>query len=291
MIKNQMRKTWDDYVKLTNEPIEKNIKISKLRELYTMGYPIPIEPHESSMLDGEYVEEDILKHFALDRTHHMVCHRGFPKKLQDLIYQWIYNKKYGNFNSFITSLNSDNKDNEFTDKIFLGEYASAKEAYYDMRNAIMDAPRSDHEIFAWRGMHGMGDLCMNAVKGTYIGFSRIMACSVAQEVSCDFARDGVMLLIELPENTPLLNLTCIKNSEPEFILPDRTVFKVVNRIPYNNFCKGIQCTELVHIRLVGIYTQDRSDFELYLDKDSPEEIRIDIVFLKSQYKNYVICNF
>lgn len=142
----------------------------------------------------------------------------------------------------------------------------------------MSAPRSDHTIFAWRGMHGMDELCINAAKGSYIGFSRIMACSVAQEVSCKYARDGVMLLVELPENTPMLNLTCIKESEPEFILPDRTVFKVVNRMSYKMLCNEVKCEELVHIRLVGIYNKDRSDFELYLDKDTPEEIRIDMVF-------------
>lgn len=278
-VMHPIRKTWNEFVNMSRDPsVDISFKISALRDLYVRGYPIPVEPHESSMLNSEGVDKNILRYFSLDRTQHESCHRVFSKRLQYLIYQWIYNKKYGDFNSFITSLNTSETGKVFDDKYFLGEYSSAKEAYEDMRRTIMTVPRTDHLIFAWRGMHGMDDLCMSAIKGTYVGFSRIMACSVAQEVSCNFARDGVMLLIELPVNTPLLNLTCVKGTEPEFLLPDRTVFKVVNRIPYKNFCKGIECTELVHLRLVGIYEKDHTGFEMYLDKESPEEIRIDMVY-------------
>lgn len=273
--KIEIRRVWNDFVGMSGD---RDAKISRLRELYLMGYPIPVEPHDTSMLIGDGVDEDILRYYSIDRSQHEMCHQGFSQRLQGVLYQWIYNENYSDFNSFITSLNMDGGDIGYDDREFLGEYQTGREAYEDMREAIMTAPRSDHVIFAWRGMHGMGDLCMNAVRGTYIGFSRFMACSVAQEVSCSFARDGVMLLIELPENTPLLNLTCLKESEPEFILPDRTVFKVVNRVPYKVFCEDIECNEMVHIRLVGIYSKDRGSFEEYLDKESPEEIRIDMIY-------------
>jgi hypothetical protein len=250
-------------------------KLELLRELYLKGYPIPVEPHPDSTLTSENIPQSILTHYSIERGLHKDYHSQLPDNMKKLIDRWIYGD-YSSFNRFISNYNNGIPDG-YNDKRFLGGFPDALQAYRSMREVIMNAPRRDNPVFAWRGLHGLDEFCANVTEGSYVGFSRFMACSVAQEVSCGFARDGLLLLIELPKKSPLFNLTYVKRSEPEFLLPDRMVFRVVKRFPYD-LCKEMNCDELIHIKLVGTYTQDKLSFEEYFDVDNPEEIRIDKVY-------------
>lgn len=279
-----MYQEWNDFIRMAEDAtVSREDKLDMLKNMYYNGYPIPVEQHELSRLDGRDIDEDILTAFSVKNQFHKSYYDKLSRKLKELISSWIYNAMYPNFNIFISELNDGKKETLSSTMIkigqtFLGEYKSATDAYKALRKAIMDAPRMDREVFAWRGMHGMEDMCINARRGSYVGLSRITACSVAQEVSCGFAKNGIMLMIELPPNSPFLNLTHAKNSEPEFLLPDRCVFEVIERKPYKALCDSITCNELVHVKLVGVYTTDRTDFEVYVGGKNIPEIRIDAIY-------------
>lgn len=267
---------WNKVTDQINDPgasMERKIEI--VRNMYLRGFPIPVEPHKFSTLRPNNVPLDILRYFSVDRQEHVDYYMKLSDKRKKLLDAWIYGE-YADFNKYISSYNN-GIPGAYDDRDFLGSYSTPFEAYADMRQIILDAPRHDKDIFAWRGLNGMDDFCANVTTGSYVGFTRFMACSVAQEVSCDFAGGGLLLLIELPKNSPIFNLTYVKKSEPEFLLPDRLVFKVVNRFPYD-MCTRIKCKELIHIKLVGLYSRDKASFEEYFDVDNPEEIRIDAVY-------------
>lgn len=243
----------------------------ELRKLYEMGVPVPVESHENTILDDKGINKTLLRSFSVNRDEHLVCHNAFDAKLQKLLKNWI-GTGYDAFNEYISRLNN-NEEEEFQDIDFLGDYTSGREAYMSLRKGIFDTPAIDHDVFAWRGV-GMSlyNVCNTLQVGDMVGFSRLMACSVAAEVSYAFA-DALLFLIELPKGTNLLNLTCIKNSEPEFILPDRCCFKLVNRIPFDedlllkNRLKGhaTLCTNIIHLKLVGIYNENKTGFEKIYD--------------------------
>lgn len=247
--------------------------IMELERMYNLGYPIPVEPHEYSLLktvDLNFEEMNIVRHFVFDRNHHFqyIQQLNKDRRMKKLINNWIYGD-YSWFNETVGNVNM-GVSYTYENLEFLGGYKDTPQAHIAFHNAIMMAPRVDRKIYAWRGMHGMEDLCMNARVGSYVKFSRFMACSVAQEVSCQvFARGGILLLIELPPNSPFMNLTPFKKSEPEFLLPDRCMFEVVKRIRFNSmkiFCENI-CEEIVHLRLVGVHDTDWNEFETYLGDD------------------------
>jgi hypothetical protein len=279
----QIRLQWRNFMRLVYSS-DKRVP-DELEMLYRSGFPIPVEPHEDStlkILDDKYLNS--IRIYSIDRNLHTDIIQKADEKLVSLINNWIYGD-YASFNKFITDMNM-GIPSKYTNGNFLGLYVEenttdvqreAIQEYRDLRKFIMNAPRVDHKIYAWRGLHGLDELCSNAKVGSYIAFTRFMACSVSQEVSCNFARDGVLLLVELPPNIPFLNLTGMKKSEPEFILPDRTIFKVISRFPAP-ICEGISCDDIVHIRLEGLYTEDDRGvptFEEYYSPDPPEQIRVD----------------
>lgn len=274
--KKYVQYEWSKVTDQINDPgtsMERKIEI--VRDMYLQGFPIPVEPHKFSTLRPNNVPLDILRYFSIGREEHADYYMKLSDKRKKLLDAWIYGE-YADFNKYISYYNNGIRS-RYDDRDFLGSYSTPFEAYTDMRQIILEAPRHDKDIFAWRGLHGMDDFCANVTTGSYVGFTRFMACSVAQEVSCEFAGEGLLLLIELPKNSPIFNLTYIKKSEPEFLLPDRLVFKVVNRFPYD-MCTRIKCKELIHIKLVGLYSQDKASFEEYFDVENPEEIRIDAVY-------------
>jgi len=289
-----VKKLWSDFrVKYKNTrdigftPDNLNELKTDLRKLYESGVPVPVEPHESTILNDKGIKKGInktlLRSFSVNREEHLVCHNAFDAKLQKLLNNWI-DLGYDTFNEYISSLNN-NIEEEFKNTSFLGDYTSGKEAYINLRKCIFDVPAIDHDVFAWRGV-GMSlfSICNTLNVGDAIGFSRLMACSVAAEVSYAFA-DALLFLIELPKGTNLLNLTCIKESEPEFILPDRCCFKLVNRIPFDeellfkNRLRGHAtiCESIIHIKLFGIYNEDKSGFEkIYDNTMNIEELERDM---------------
>ena len=101
----------------------------------------------------------------------------------------------------------------------------------------------------------MMDICSDLNIGDNIAFTRFMACSVANEVSCRFSSGGVLFLVELPENSPLLDLSGLKRSEPEFLLPDRTIFEITGRVP-SKTCLAMGCKDIIMIKLLGTYTEE-----------------------------------
>jgi hypothetical protein len=259
--------------------IDENV-IMELEGMYRAGYPIPVEPHENTILKTDNISlrgMDIIKHFVFERSHHSdyLVQLNRDRRMKILINNWIYGY-YWWFNEAVERLN-ENMTPATENKKFIGEYDTTEQAHQAFHNAIMMAPRVNHKIYAWRGMHGMEELCMDSRVGSYLEFSRFMACSVAQEVSCQtFASNGVLLLIELPPNTPFLNLTPMKKTEPEFLLPDRSVFQVVNRFKFEamkNLCAHT-CEEIIHIKLVGVYDSTWDNFEIYLgDMDLTDDLR------------------
>lgn len=281
---HMMYQEWNDFISMAEDAtVSREDKLVMLKKLYYNGYPIPVEWHRASILDAGDIDEDILTAFSVRNQFHKSYYDKLSKKLKELINSWIYDMHYSEFNTFISELNEGDKESVSKTMMdightFLGEYKTATDAYKAFRKAIMNAPRMDREVFAWRGMHGMEDMCMNARVGSYVGLSRFSAASVAMEVSCKFAHNGILLMIELPPNSPFLNITYAKSSEPEFLLPDRCVFEVIDRKPYKAVCDSITCSELVHVKLVGVYTLDRTDFEIYLGGRNIPEIRIDTIY-------------
>lgn len=255
----------------------------ELETLYRKGFPIPVEPHESTILPIDNYDLVAVRAFSVERNFHGDVFQNLNGELYDLVNNWIY-KDYASFNRFISHMNM-GRPMEYTDREFVEGYIldtdenavdAAIEAYQDFRYLTMSVPRLDHKVYAWRGLHGLDDLCQVSAIGTHIAFTRFMACSVAQEVSCSFAKDGVLMLIEIPPRSPILNLSSLKNSEPEFVLPDRSVFKVVNRIPAST-CSAVSCKEIIHIELVGIYTEDQYgilSFEEYYSKEPMDVVDI-----------------
>jgi hypothetical protein len=228
-------------------------------KLYTNGVKIPEFQDDLNPFvfnpDFHKKEHDIIKTTDPDLAH--------------LLHAWIY-QDYAPFNRQIDHFNKlkENRYLTYRDEKFFGNIKNFDEAYRRIRNAIFSFPRygkiTDPPLMVYRGVHGMDDICQSATTGRLIGFSRITACSTIMNVSLRFARDGVLFLIELPRNTPFINLLPIKRSEPEIILPDRCVFRVVNRIQdkIEEFNKdyymeydtefNIKCKEIIHLRLIGI---------------------------------------
>jgi hypothetical protein len=241
-----------------------------LRELYISGYPIPVEPHMNTQL--YYFSEilDKLRLFSIDRNYHKKYIVKNPdQRLKKLVKAWV-DEDYYDFNQAVS---------DFNEKIPIGpvsysftrdvDIETFEESYQLLRNSILSAPRLYKTIFAWRGLTIGDELCEDIQVGDLVGFSRFMACSVAQEVSCDFAEGGELLLLELPPGCPFLNITSLKKSEPEFLLPDRSCFIMVNRIP-NNWCFRAECLNILHLRFVGIYSTESSGMEFVLE-DLPDQ--------------------
>lgn len=281
-VKIDIFRRWMNFIQLVHSGADGDIIRGELEKLYLEGIPVPVEPHESSILPVDNRDLKIIREFSVERGVHADVFDEVRDDLYNLINKWIYGD-YASFNVLISHLNMGQRL-EYSDSEFVEDYLApdgnlvdaAISAYHDFRQFILDIPRVDHKIYAWRGLHGLNDLCQVSAVGSYIAFTRFMACSVAQEVSCSFARDGILLLVELPANTPLINMTSIKNSEPEFVIPDRTVFKVVNRIT-NQTCQKTSCREIVHICLVGLYTEDERGnlmFEEYYSKEPMDVVDI-----------------
>jgi hypothetical protein len=235
-----------------------------VRKFYTSGFPVPVEPHSDTQLyiDKERLEKIII--YSIDREMHVEYIRKNPdERVLKLVKEWIYGD-YSLFNKTVSDFNQGMPVNvdlyEFTKLIGINSF---DKSYEILRTAIMNAHVVSHDIFAWRGVRMGDDICNSLVLGQLVGFSRFMACSVSQEVSCNFSKDGELLLLEIPAGCPFLNLTGLKRSEPEFLLPDRCCFEMVNRIP-NNWCSKSDCKYIIHLRLVGVYTKNRKNMELVL---------------------------
>jgi len=232
----------------------------RLEKLYHAGIPVPVSPHKKSQLP---INPDDLHKIIIFSTYdvdHYSYIRSLKYESRNLLRNWIY-KDYYKFNLFISNLNMGERTS-YDDEDFVSDFmgdaseigSAAISAYHDLRTSIINAPRANHKIYAWRGLHGMMDICTDLDSGDHIAFTRFMACSISQEVSCKFAREGVLMLIELPPYTPILDITKMKQSEPEFVLPDRTIFQVTGRAP-GRACGDMTCSEIIRIRLVGLYTE------------------------------------
>lgn len=271
-------KEWIDFTTNYKEMSEQEI-INKLRDFYQRGWPVPTEPHSSSVLDIGPLNKSDINYFSLNRDTHIECHRSFSARLRNLLKEWIYGD-YSAFNTNISLLNGEKVNETKISSKFLEGYSSVKEAYDELLHAIMKVPALDHDIFAWRGVHGLEEMCNVTRVGELIGFSRLTACSVTHEVSCTFAEDGELLLLEIPKGANLLNLTCIKESEPEFILPDRCCFKLVNRFSPEVSCSDkygnarTYCKEILHLKLIGIYNKEKNGLQIRYDQSetlNPED--------------------
>ena len=255
---------WNTFIREYNTLTEDQVKL-KLKEFYLRGFPVPVEPFRESTLKLGKLKRENINYYSLNREEHLTYHRNFSARLQNLLNEWVYGD-YGAFNTFISKLNGENVERERPIPTeFLSGYSSAEEAYKEMRESIMSVPPLDHDIFAWRGVHEMEDLCNITKVGDIVCFSRLTACSVEREVSCFFARDGELLLLEIPKGTNLLNLTSIKKSEPEFILPDRCCFRLMNRFAPQINCPVMTCKEILHLKLIGIYNKDKTALEVQYD--------------------------
>lgn len=233
----------------------------RLERMYHLGIPVPVSPHEKTQLPIKPEDLYKIQLYSGGGLDHRVYLNSLDGRLKKLLKKWIYGDYY-RFNLFISELNMGRRT-KYDDEDFVSDYISdvvsdperaAVTAYRDLRRVIVDAPGSTHKIYAWRGMRGLTDMCMDLRPGDFISFTRFMACSVSQEVSCKFASGGVLLLVELPQNTPLLDLTSLKESEPEILLPDRTIFQVTG-MTSGSSCFGMTCKEILKIKLIGLYTE------------------------------------
>ena len=219
-----------------------------LEQAYLRGLPVPTEHHESTKLLVNPRRKGFFQKLSIPRELHYEEINMAPQELKDILNAWIYGD-YTDLNRYINDINSGTKTPSFD---FVNWAKNPKLANMDgyalFRSFIMNIKPSEKKIFAWRGVYGTEPFC-NFIPDSVLIFNRVTACSVAMEVSCEFASGGTLFLVEIPAGSHYVNLTSIKKSEPEFLLPDRSVFLVKQPI-VNKFC-GTECEEIIHIKLIG----------------------------------------
>jgi hypothetical protein len=271
---------WFEFVR-EYDKYDEQTKMAKVRELYETGWPVPVDLNEEHYTDYGLEKVRDIDYYSVSANLHRDYYDEFSPRLKQLFRKWVVGN-YSAFNSNVSYLNGEPID-DATSRLpmvpnsFLGDY-TIEEAYMAMRETILQSPKINHDIYSYRGVNYMKTLCDTSKVGDIIGFSRFTACSISQEVACDFAALGVLLLIEIPKGSAFFNLTCFKKAQPEILLPDRCCFEVINRIkPEIQTCQSVDCKEIIHLKLIGLYNKQKTGLEIQYGENNR---RVDIGTMK-----------
>lgn len=265
----EISRDWFLFVQEYPTMSKKQLK-ERLEHLYKSGWPVPVDPNEEHYTEYglDRISQVDLQHFAISAEEHRECYNDLSNEMKKLLRNWVVGD-YASFNTNVSFFNGEPVQPKVVSKKFLGDFEDSVDAYVALRETIFSISVSTHRIFAWRGVNYLKELCDSVKIHDIVGFSRFTACSISQEVACDFAKLGIVFLIELPPGTNFFNLTCFKRAQPEILLPDRCCFQVVNRFkPIIQTCFGISCPEFIHLKYVGVYSQDKKSMERILENNT-----------------------
>lgn len=255
---------------VTGEPVHPDVL---RRKFYLKGIGPPVDPHVSSYFSVSIFEhrQHLWDHFSLDaKIHERYILQTLDRVDRQVFNGWIYGS-YRRFNKTVHAMNHGTppaKDQRQTLEFSL----TYEESYERMRRAIMNAPRIPHHVFMWRGI----DVDLKHATGELVVFNRFTACTPVYEIANSFSHCTTMYLIEMPPGSIGLNVTPLKKTEFETILPDRAVFICEGQIPNKaDFPKVSPDMKVYHLRYVGIATAryPHDETEQHIEQHDGELIR------------------
>lgn len=220
-----LNRNWDAF---TRQSDSKEESLRNLRAMYEEGYSVPV-------LQTGDVPVDILQHFTImSESNRVEYFMSLDRSLQEFFTQRIYGNDL---------LNT----------------ADSPDIMKEVESAIMQSPPLTHDVYAWIPPSFDRIFDPNMENGKYMSFRRTLICSAVHEDWIATPKN-VVLLVEIPAGSPILGVPLEGNPGRRFLLPERTIFVLKNRIQTAQ-------RVILHVKLVGIFNPDQSDWERRSNQD------------------------
>ncbi len=182
-----------------------------LKEFILDGYYLPYEDIlYNYWIELNYKDKEFVNRYRIPLKYH---DQYFRELDENTLFKWNFyiHGEYHIFNRKIRNAEILNKEDE--------------ETYNLLSNSIISAPIIKKKCFIYRGirMENFGYKI-----GDTIIFDSFGSCSSIKEISEIFKGENCcMFIIEIPKNAVLLDITTIKKSEYEIVLPPQAILEFV----------------------------------------------------------------
>lgn len=193
---------------------------AKLKDYILDGGYLPYSTHAKSKIIINMTDYDaeFAKKYMFNENLHTLYLKGISVDVKADLDWYIYDSEYAEMNANLRS------------GVELSKRVEMK--YNNIIRTIMAAPPNDEERIIYRGID-VDEYQPELLKGTNLLLWRgISSCSSIREISDQFTgKKCCIFIIIIPKGANCLNITSIKNSEDEILLPPFSLFQILRNEP------------------------------------------------------------